>query len=437
MDSTMKPLILAFASSAASIVSDSWERLMGKDNPFCRYEYFLSLEQSQSACAATGWHPYHLCIFDATHMADAQELNDADMALALGLNTGGLMVSHREAMHFIDLPLLVLMPLYQKSHSYGEYVFDWAWAQAYERHGVEYYPKLLNAIPFTPVQGRRIGFAPELSAEQVSQLSTLVITSLNGQLVQAQMSSWHCLFVSSSQQSLFELSLNSLPNLFLRRLSTQFHWSNRGYVCFEAFLAALSSRKRKNILKERAQLQPYGLSFKFVRGGDITTAQWQCFIECYQMTYLKRSGHRGYFTPLFFQMIGERLAEQIVLLVVSDTQGEMIAGALYFTGRNEQGQKCLWGRYWGTTVELAGLHFEACYYQGIEYCIEQGIDLFDAGAQGEHKVLRGFEPVALYSYHNIAHPEFKRAIAHFVEEEAKQMALYMQQMREVLPYKKS
>lgn len=135
-------------------------------------------------------------------------------------------------------------------------------------------------------------------------------------------------------------------------------------------------------------------------------------------------------------MIAERLAEQIVLLVVSDAKGQMLAGALYFTGRNEQGQTCLFGRYWGSIVELEGLHFEACYYQGIEYCIVHGIDIFDAGAQGEHKVLRGFEPVALYSYHNIAHPDFKRAIAHFTEEEAAQMEVYMQQMREVLPYKK-
>ncbi|WP_249554881.1 MULTISPECIES: GNAT family N-acetyltransferase [Shewanella] len=422
----MRQLILAFASAVQSIDADNWDSLMGRDNPFVRHAYLLSLEQSLSACAATGWRPHHLCVFDATGSEFAQELAPDTV-----------IISPKDAADFMALPLLVLMPLYQKSHSYGEYVFDWAWAQAYERHGLEYYPKLLNAIPFTPVQGRRMGLSPTLLAEEAQQLSLAVLSCLNGQLANADadtpMSSWHSLFVSSSQQALFTEASNHTA---LRRLSTQFHWHNRGYADFAAFLAALTSRKRKNILKERAQLQPYGLQYEFVAGAEISSQQWQHFIECYQLTYLKRSGHRGYLTPTFFNMIAERLAEQIVLLVVSDAKGQMVAVALYFTGRNEQGQTCLFGRYWGSIVELEGLHFEACYYQGIEYCIAHGIDLFDAGAQGEHKVLRGFEPVALYSYHNIAHPEFKRAIAHFTEEEAAQMEVYMQQMREVLPYKK-
>ncbi|MFB2647583.1 GNAT family N-acetyltransferase [Shewanella mangrovisoli] len=420
----MRQLIFAFASAAQSIDANSWDRLMGKDNPFCQHAYYLSLEQSLSACAATGWRPHHLCVFDAT---------GSELALELALDA--VIVSPKEAADFIALPLLALMPLYQKSHSYGEYVFDWAWAQAYERHGLEYYPKLLNAIPFTPVQGPRLGLSPTLLAEEVKLLSRAVFTCLDEQLVDADapMSSWHSLFVWSSQQAPFAEASNHTA---LRRLSTQFHWHNRGYADFDAFLAALTSRKRKNILKERAQLQPYGLQYEFVAGADISSQQWQHFIECYQLTYLKRSGHRGYLTPTFFSMIAERLAEQIVLLVVSDAKGLMIAGALYFTGRNEQGLTCLFGRYWGSIVELEGLHFEACYYKGIEYCITHGIDIFDAGAQGEHKVLRGFEPVALYSYHNIAHPDFKRAIAHFTEEEAAQMEVYMQQMREVLPYKK-
>ena len=164
---------------------------------------------------------------------------------------------------------------------------------------------------------------------------------------------------------------------------------------------------------------------------------WQHFIECYQLTYLKRSGHRGYLTPTFFQQLGAQLAAQVLLLVVEDAKGEMVAGALYLKGENTRGQKCLYGRYWGTTVELDGLHFEACYYQGIQYCIEHEFQVFDAGAQGEHKVLRGFEPVAMYSYHNIAHLGFKAAIADFVEQETLQMQQYMAQMQDVLPYKKA
>lgn len=280
----MRQLILAFASAVQSIDADNWDSLMGRDNPFVRHAYLLSLEESLSACAATGWRPHHLCVFDATGSELAPDT---------------VIISPKDAADFMALPLLALMPLYQKSHSYGEYVFDWAWAQAYERHGLEYYPKLLNAIPFTPVQGRRMGLSPTLLAEEAQQLSLAVLSCLNGQLANADtpMSSWHSLFVSSSQQALFTEGSNHTA---LRRLSTQFHWHNRGYKDFAAFLAALTSRKRKNILKERAQLQPYGLQYEFVAGAEISSQQWQHFIECYQLTYLKRSGHRGYLTPTFF-----------------------------------------------------------------------------------------------------------------------------------------
>lgn len=401
---------------------------MGEANPFCRYEFLLALEQSHSACAATGWIPRHLCVFDASGIASLEygEINGDNMVL-----------SSLGAQHFIDLPLLAVMPLYQKSHSYGEYVFDWAWAQAYERHDLDYYPKWVNAIPFTPVQGRRLGIKPELANVEQMRIAELLLLTLNRQLMlerdDIQLSSWHSLFVEPSQTPLFEC----LSAPLLRRLGTQFHWHNRGYRDFEDFLAGFSSRKRKNILKERAQLQPFNLKFHFVEGGQISPSQWQTFIQCYQLTYLKRSGHRGYLTPAFFQQLGAQLAAHILLLVVEDAKGEMIAGALYLKGENALGQKCLYGRYWGTTVELDGLHFEACYYQGIQYCIEHGIYLFDAGAQGEHKVLRGFEPVEMYSYHNIAHPGFKAAIADFVMQETEQMQQYIVQMRDILPYKKA
>jgi len=212
----MRQLILAFASAVQSIDANSWDRLMGKGNPFCQHAYFLSLEQSLSACAATGWRPHHLCVFDATGSEFVQELAP-----------DAVIVSQKDVADFIDLPLLALMPLYQKNHSYGEYVFDWAWAQAYERHGLEYYPKLLNAIPFTPVQGRRLGLSPTLSAAEVKLLTRAVFTCLNEQLANADapMSSWHSLFVSSSQQALFAEASNHTA---LRRLSTQFHWHNRG-----------------------------------------------------------------------------------------------------------------------------------------------------------------------------------------------------------------
>ncbi|MCP3126717.1 GNAT family N-acetyltransferase [Shewanella sp. KJ2020] len=424
----MTPLILAFASSIADIASHGWNAVMGKANPFCRYEFLLALEQSGSACAATGWLPKHLCVFDASGMTCLENAEVIDSSISL---------SSQGAKHFIDLPLLAVMPLYQKTHSYGEYVFDWAWAEAYERHGLEYYPKWVNAIPFTPVQGRRLGIQPELANVEQMRIAELLLLTLDSQLMGArddiQLSSWHSLFVTPSQAPLFERVLAPL----IRRLGTQFHWHNRGYRDFEDFLAGFSSRKRKNILKERAQLQPFNLKFHFVEGEQISPLQWQTFIQCYQLTYLKRSGHRGYLTPAFFLQLAAQLAEHLLLLVVEDAKGEMIAGALYLKGENTQGQKCLYGRYWGTTVELDGLHFEACYYQGIQYCIEHAFQLFDAGAQGEHKVLRGFEPVEMYSYHNIAHSGFKAAIADFVMQETEQMQQYIVQMRDILPYKKA
>lgn len=420
---------------------------MGTVNPFCRHEFLLALEQSRSACVATGWIPRHLCVFDA-----GDTLNDvAFKDKGLSPLTEGALISGQTAQHFNRLSLIAVMPLYQKSHSYGEYVFDWAWAEAYARHGLDYYPKWVNAIPFTPVQGQRLGIHPALDSVEQMRVAELLLQVLNRRLISAlqnlelstsaqvefgygegQISSWHSFFVTESQMPLFELSSNPL----LKRLGTQFHWHNRGYRDFEDFLAGFSSRKRKNILKERARLQPFNLKFHFVEGEQITAWQWQTFIQCYQLTYLKRSGHRGYLTPAFFQQLGAQLAEHILLLVVEDAKGEMVAGALYLKGENTQGQKCLYGRYWGTTVELDGLHFEACYYQGIQYCIEYEFQVFDAGAQGEHKVLRGFEPVVMYSYHNIAHLGFKAAIADFVEQETLQMQQYMAQMQDVLPYKK-
>ncbi|MBS0044664.1 N-acetyltransferase [Shewanella sp. M16] len=444
----MRQLILAFSSSMSDISASAWNAAMGEANPFCRHEFLLALEQSRSACTATGWTPRHLCVFDA-----GDTLNDVDSKdKSLSPLAEGGFISVQTAKHFNQFPLIAVMPLYQKSHSYGEYVFDWAWAEAYERHGLDYYPKWVNAIPFTPVQGQRMGIHPALERAEQLRVAALLLLTLNRRLISAQdnlvleeailngpeqgntpITSWHSLFVTPTQTPLFE----SLPNSLLKRLGTQFHWHNRGYRDFNDFLAGFSSRKRKNILKERAQLQPFNLKFQFVEGEQITASQWQTFIQCYQLTYLKRSGHRGYLTPTFFQQLGAQLAAQVLLLVVEDAKGEMVAGALYLKGENTRGQKCLYGRYWGTTVELDGLHFEACYYQGIQYCIEHEFQVFDAGAQGEHKVLRGFEPVAMYSYHNIAHLGFKAAIADFVEQETLQMQQYMAQMQDVLPYKKA
>lgn len=459
----MPPLVIAFARSMNDITPDNWHGLMGHRHPFTRHEFLLALEQSGSACEATGWKAQHLCVFDASQwIRSALAAKEWPDVIALNMqDSTSVLLSIKDATHFNDLPLVAVMPLYQKNHSYGEYVFDWSWAQAYERHHLDYYPKLVSAIPFTPVVGRRVGMSAALSLIEQAQVARAMQLALNTQLQDdnpllangdSAMSSWHCLFVEPSQKPWFSgveaglttgsdlpssTAQSSGPLTNLHRLSTQFHWRNRDYRDFADFVGRFSSRKRKNIVKERAMVASHDLHFRFVPGEQVTPAQWQCFIQCYQRTYLKRSGHVGYLTPTFFLQIVAQMPEQIVLLVVEDSAGKMQAGALYFIGENTAGESTLYGRYWGAQQEYDGLHFEACYYQGVEYCIAQGISVFDAGAQGEHKVLRGFEPVALDSYHQIAHAGFREAIANFTQQEAVQMQQYMAQMRAVLPYKSS
>lgn len=390
-----------YVSRIEQIGESNWTAMMGRDNPFTRYAFLSALETSGCVGIESGWLPMHIIVKRGKE-------------------------------------LVALMPMYLKIHSYGEYVFDWAWAQAYERHQLEYYPKLVSAIPFTPISGTRIGFSEQLGIEQRIQLTKELGDYLELLLTKVGGSSWHHLFHSKQEQQL-------LANAgYLTRLGTQFHWHNRGYDNFDEFLAQMSSRKRKNILKERRQLLGNGLSFQFIEGQDVSTAQLQHFSRCYQATYYKRSGHSGYLNLVFFTELVASMGDAIRLLIVSQEteQAEQmdqteqttipVAAALYFVSEDT-----LYGRYWGTLVELDGLHFETCYYQGIEYAIAHGLQTFDAGAQGEHKVLRGFEPIETYSAHEIMHDGFRVAIEDFTQQEKRQIAIYMEQLREVLPYKKA
>lgn len=351
------------------------------DYPFLRPAFLDTLEASGSVTADNGWKPCHL------------------------QTPGG------EA----------FMPLYVKSHSWGEYVFDWAWANAYRHHGLAYYPKLLTAIPFTPASGPRIRFAPG------ADKATLSRELMDRALVMAQesgVSSWHLLFPDS----------NHLPLLaderLLRRTGIQYHWFNNGYRDFDDFLAALAARKRKMIRKERRRIAEQGLSVEVLAGPDIDPDLWDFFFALYQDTYLKRSGAGGYLTRDFFHSLGEAMPEQ-VLMAVAREGDEAVAAALYFYD-----DTTLYGRYWGCRREYDYLHFELCYYQGIDQAITRGLGKFDAGAQGEHKILRGFEPVKTHSLHWIAEPAFAEAIARFVREEEAQLERYRQQAAELLPYKK-
>ncbi|MFA5629881.1 MAG: GNAT family N-acetyltransferase [Porticoccaceae bacterium] len=351
--------------------------------PFLSPAFFAALEDSGSAVAATGWEPRHQVI-----RGDAEEL--------------------------------AFMPLYLKSHSYGEYVFDWSWADAYQRSGLRYYPKLLSAVPFTPASGPRARFAN--SADPQALAAQLVAQAL-AVAEENRASSWHLLFPDEAHLALFQE-----PRLLHRR-GVQYHWFNRGYEDFAHFLAGFNSRKRKMVRRERREVQESGLRIEQHSGAQITPALWHQFASFYQHTYRKRSGSRGYLTPAFFTHLGESMAEQCLLVTAS--QGEQVVAAAFYLFDADT----LYGRYWGCHREFDFLHFELCYYQGIEFAIRRGMRRFDAGAQGEHKILRGFEPVMTHSLHWLAEPAFQRAVARFLEEEALHIHRHMNEARRLLPYR--
>ncbi|WOT03831.1 GNAT family N-acetyltransferase [Shewanella youngdeokensis] len=383
-------LIVEFVDAIGAIDASVWDALMDDVNPFIQHAYLAALEQSGCVKAQTGWIPFHIRVRHASQT-------------------------------------IAVMPLYIKLHSYGEYIFDWAWAEAYDKHQVPYYPKLVSAIPFTPVTGKRLGIANDFANQ--AAVWAAVKQALDARLFKQGFSSWHCLF--QTQQQFVELSAVAAgAGHCLSRLSTQFHWRNKGYRHFDDFLAGLTSRKRKDINKERAKLATYELQFEFKEPQVVTPAMWQTFYACYQQTYAKRSGHNGYLNLAFFESIAKSMPNNILLLLVKNTDGVVLACALYFKSNTH-----LYGRYWGCLVEIEGLHFESCYYQGIEYCIANNLAVFDAGAQGEHKVARGFEPIATYSTHEIAHPEFRSAIHSFTLQEAENIKTYMQQLSAKLPFR--
>ncbi|MDB2385961.1 GNAT family N-acetyltransferase [Shewanella sp.] len=382
-------LRVAYVDNITAIDPLCWDSLMADDNPFNRHAYLAALESSGCVDQQSGWIPHHLVVYER------------DVIVAV-------------------------MPLYIKMHSYGEYIFDWAWAEAYDRHQIAYYPKLVSAIPFTPVTGRRVGIAKGIAAAQVWRV---INAALNDELAGLGYSSWHCLFLP--QQQLVNMSEAAPRDVrCLTRLSTQFHWYNRRYHVFDDFLNALTSRKRKEINKARTKLAVHDLRFEFVAAKDTTPIMWQHFYACYRHTYQKRSGHDGYLNLSFFERIASTMPDNVLLLLVLNSAGEIKGSALYFKSHTH-----LYGRYWGSLVDIDGLHFEACYYQGIEYCIKHQLEIFDAGAQGEHKVARGFEPTRTYSTHEIFEPAFRSAIADFTVQEANNVSTYMQQLTHKLPYR--
>lgn len=387
---TKKDPVAKLAGSAISIGKAAWNACANPEgvsdpHPFTRYEFFEALEKSGSATTRTGWGPCHLIIERAGDIEG-------------------------------------LMPLYAKSHSHGEYVFDWGWADAFERAGGEYYPKLQASVPFTPVTGHRLLVSRR--AAEADEIRCALLSSGAAAVSQMNASSLHVTFLT-------EHEWHAAAALgFLQRTDRQFHWHNRGYASFDDFLSDLSSSRRKNLRKERAAVFADGVEFEWLTGREITEAHWDRFFAFYTDTGSRKWG-RPYLTREFFSCVGESMGEQIVL-ILAKRAGHYVAGALNFSGEG-----ALFGRNWGATEFIPFLHFETCYYQAIEYAIAHGLMRVEAGAQGEHKLLRGYIPVPTYSAHYIAHAGLRRAVADYLNAERVAVAENMEVLAEHVPYRKA
>lgn len=354
-----------------------WNHLAG-DHPLLRHEFLLAMDQAGCAVAKTGWAPHYLLLHRNGKLAGA-------------------------------------MPLYLKSHSRGEYVFDTGWARAFMQHGLEYYPKMLGAVPFTPVPGPRLLAASH--ADRV--LLARQAAALTGQ---NELSSLHILFPSDEDcAALREAG-------FMLRESVQFHWHNRGYASLDDFLAQMSQQKRKKLKQDRKKAQQAGVVFRWLQGDAIDDCVLAFFYECYRRTYYEH-GNAPYLNMEFFTLLRQSMARNMVL-VLAEQHGQPIACALNIRSKNR-----LYGRYWGSTQFISGLHFETCYMQAIEYCIEHGLAVFEGGAQGEHKLSRGMLPVKTFSAHWIRDARYARAIADFLAHETAAIDDYVEALEGHSPFK--
>jgi predicted N-acyltransferase len=366
-----------------SLEAETWDACAGGDDPFVSHAFLLALEESDSATAEEGWLPQHLVV----------ERGDEILAAA---------------------------PTYIKGHSYGEYVFDWSWANAYQRAGLSYYPKLQCCVPFSPVGGQRLLVRPDQDREKLSKVLLSAMVQLTDE---ADLSGAHVTFCTQDEYDLAgDMGL-------LQRNGVQYHWFNDGYESFDDFLGALLGRKRKAIRKERREALSHGVELRAITGDDLKPEHWDAFYEFY-LTTIDRKWASPYLTKDFFHMIGDTMKDQIVLMMAED-DGEPVAGAL-----NMLGGEALYGRYWGCTGRYRFLHFELCYHQAVEFAIEHGLSRVEAGAQGQHKIQRGYIPVPTYSVHFLTHPEFRRAIDAFLEREREALAEDRAHLMEQSPFRK-
>ena len=376
-------LNIRFVDSLNAVPAAAWDALETNGNPFLRHAFLRALEETGCVGGRSGWHGQHLLIEQ-------------------------------------DGRLLAAAPVYAKDHSYGEYVFDWAWANAYQRAGLRYYPKLVVAVPFTPVTGPRLLIAP---GTDEAQLLAIAGEALIEHARALRASSVHWLFTPDRQTKALE------GPTWLRRSGYQFHWENRGYGSFDDYLAALTAEKRKKVRRERRQVTEAGITLRVVPGTEAGEAEWSAMYGFYRAT-VARHGAIPYLTEAFFRRLGAVAADAVVLLL-AERGGRYVAGAL-----NLQGGGALYGRYWGCLADYHSLHFETCYYRAIEYCIEAGLDRFEAGAQGEHKLSRGFLPVKTHSLHWLAEPRFADAVAEYLIEEGEEIDRYRELLGEHSPFRR-
>ena len=372
-------ILIELLTSINAIPAANWDAF-SHSTPLLSHAFLRALENSGSVGAGTGWSPRHLIVKQSEQVIGA-------------------------------------MPLYLKSHSYGEYVFDWAWADAYQRSGLDYYPKLLSAIPFSPITSARL-------LSQRNDMPQLMIEALESALQQHKLSSAHVLFPDEAGAQQFEAAG------WLKRTGVQFRWHNKNYADFEDFLATLSHDKRKKIHQERKKVLLAGVVCRAIKGAEASNADWDFFYACYCNTY--REHHSTpYLTRAFFAEIGSTMPENC-LLILAEIDGKPIASAL-----NIYNETTLYGRYWGAMQFVSGLHFELCYYQAQQFCIAENITYFEGGAQGEHKLARGFEPRPTCSYHKIAHPDFEAAIQDFLNRESTGISAYTNELEQRAPFKTS
>ncbi|MDD2546116.1 MAG: GNAT family N-acetyltransferase [Burkholderiaceae bacterium] len=390
---TKGPIIARVLASVLDVDASAWNKLLSRQahpSPFMRHEYLSALQTSGSATPDTGWTSRFMTLWQ-----------DGDLVAAC--------------------------PLYVKSHSYGEYVFDWAWAHAYDQHGLAYYPKALVAVPFTPAPGTRLLAQDEAMRDRLVQ-------ALRQWCEDEGLSSLHLLFTAPE-----DVAACQRQGMLLRH-TVQFHWSNAGYASFDAFLSSLSQEKRKKIRQERRKVADAGVRFRWMRGTDIGTADWDFFYRCYERTYLEH-GNPPYLSRAFFAAVAQAQPESW-LLFVAERQGQAIASSLIAlndvdsgTSGSKDPERIAYGRYWGALERVDCLHFEACYYQPLQWCIEQGIQRFEGGAQGEHKMARALLPVQTTSAHWLAHPAFADAVERFLEREGAGIGQYLDHLQTRSPFK--